>query len=35
VPSEVAETAPTQRDAHLRLIAEHGRMGWHKASGYT
>src|SRR5215210_5953453 len=30
VPSETAETAPTQRDQHLQLIAEHGRMGWQK-----
>jgi len=35
VPSETAETAPTQRDRHLQLIAEHGRMAWRKASGYT
>ena len=28
VPSETAETAPTQRDRHLHLIAEKGRMGW-------
>jgi hypothetical protein len=35
VPSETAETAPTQRDRHLRSIAEHGRMGWQKASGYN
>ena len=35
VPSEAAETAPTQRDAHLRCIAERGRMGWQRASGYT
>ena len=35
VPSETAETAPTQRDEHLRLIAERGRMGWQKASGYN
>ena len=27
VPSETAETAPTQRDRHLQLIAETGRMG--------
>src|SRR5947209_2591100 len=26
VPSETAETAPTQRDQHLRLVAERGRM---------
>jgi hypothetical protein len=25
VPSEMADTAPTQRDRHLRFIAEHGR----------
>src|SRR4051794_10933544 len=34
VPSEAAETAPTRRDAHLRCIAERGRMGWQRASGY-
>src|SRR5215212_1877586 len=34
VPSATAETAPTQRDRHLQLIAERGRMGWQKASGY-
>ena len=35
VPSDTAETAPTQRDQHLQAIAEHGRMGWQKASGYN
>ena len=35
VPSETAETEPTQRDRHLQLIAAHGRMAWQKASGYT
>jgi len=35
VPSETAETEPTQRDRHLQLTATHGRMGWQKASGYT
>jgi len=35
VPSETAETAPTQRDRHLQLIADKGRMGWQKASGYN
>src|SRR5271165_1212703 len=35
VLSELAETAPTQRDLHLQLIAERGRMGWQKASGYN
>ena len=34
VPSEAAETAPTRRDEHLRCIAERGRMGWQRASGY-
>ena len=35
VPSEAAETTPTQRDRHLRCIAERGRMGWQRASGYN
>ena len=35
VPSAAAKTAPTQRDQHLQHIAEHGRMAWQKASGYT
>ena len=35
VPSGTAETAPTRRDRHLRAIAEQGRMGWQKASGYN
>ena len=35
MPSATAETAPTQRDRHLRAIAERGRMGWQKASGYN
>ncbi len=35
VPSETAATAPTQRDRHLRCIAEHGRAAWQKTSGYT
>jgi DDE family transposase len=35
VPSEAAETEPTQRDRHLRCIAERGRLGWQKASGYN
>ena len=34
VPSDTAETAPTQRDRHLQMIAEHGRRRWQKASGY-
>jgi hypothetical protein len=35
VPSATAETAPTQRDRHLQTIAERGRMGWQRASGYN
>jgi hypothetical protein len=35
VPSATAETAPTRRDQHLRVIAERGRMGWQKVSGYN
>ena len=35
VLSETADTAPTQRDKHLQLIAERGRMGWQRASGYN
>jgi hypothetical protein len=35
VPSAAAETAPTQRDGHLRCIAGRGRMGWQRASGYN
>jgi len=35
VPSQTAESAPTQRDRHLQHIAEQGRMAWQKVSGYT
>ena len=35
VPSDTAETAPTQRDGHLQHIAERGRMAWQNASGYN
>ncbi len=35
VPSDTAETAPTQRDGHLQHVAEHGRMAWQNASGYS
>ncbi len=35
VPSEMAESTPTQRDGHLQHIAEHGRMAWQNASGYN
>lgn len=34
VPSNTAETAPTQRDQHLQLIQERGRLGWQKAVNY-
>jgi hypothetical protein len=33
--SASAGTAATQRDRHLRMIAERGRMAWQKASGYN
>src|SRR3954465_10899362 len=33
VPSDTAETTPTQRDRHLQFIAKHGRIAWQKASG--
>ena len=35
VASASADTTPTQRDRHLRMIAERGRMAWQKASGYN
>ena len=35
VPSNTAESAPTQRDGHLQHIAEHGRMAWQSTSGYN
>src|ERR671916_1398767 len=35
VPSKTAESEPTRRDRYLRHIAEHGRMAWQKAFGYT
>jgi transposase len=34
VPSGKAETAPTQRDRHLQMIQERGRLGWQKAVNY-
>jgi hypothetical protein len=34
VASPTADTAPTQRDQHLRMIRDRGRMGWQKAVGY-
>ncbi len=35
VPSQTVATAPTRRDRHLQCIAEHGRMGWQRASGHN
>jgi hypothetical protein len=35
VPSQTAESEPTQRDRHLQLIAERGRRAWQQTSGYT
>jgi hypothetical protein len=35
VANETAGTGPTQRDMHLQLTAERGRMAWQKASGYN
>ena len=34
VVSDSAETAPTQRDQHIQMIAERGRLGWQRAVGY-
>jgi hypothetical protein len=34
VPSAEADTAPSQRDRHIALIQDKGRMGWQKAVGY-
>ena len=33
--SDIAATAPTQRDRHLKCIAGKGRVAWQKASGYN
>jgi len=35
VPSDTAESAPTQRDCHLQHITRHGRMSWQTSSGYN
>jgi hypothetical protein len=35
VPSEAAETAPTQRDRHIEAVAQRGRISWQRASGYN
>ena len=34
VPSTSAETTPSQRDRHLQLIRDKGRIGWQRAVGY-
>ena len=34
VPSAAAGTAPRQRDRHVELIRDKGRMGWQKAVDY-
>jgi transposase len=34
VLSDTAETEPTQRDRHIQLLVNKGRMGWQKAAGY-
>jgi transposase len=34
VPGPTADTAPTQRDRHIRTIQDKGRLGWQKAVGY-
>src|SRR3712207_4544955 len=35
VLSDTHNAAPTRRDRHIEAIAERGRMGWQKASGYN
>jgi transposase len=34
VPSTETGGPPSQRDRHVRLIAERGRMAWQRATGY-
>ncbi len=34
VPSSAAGATPRQRDQHIRMIQENGRLGWQKAVGY-
>ena len=33
VPGATAASAPTQRDQHIQMIAERGRLGWQRAVG--
>ncbi|MGY0781914.1 MULTISPECIES: IS5 family transposase [Azospirillum] len=35
VLSDTAATAPTQRDRHIQMIAENGRMAWQRDSQYN
>ena len=35
VLSATADTDPTQRDRHIQVIAEHGRMSWQRTSDYN
>ena len=34
VPSATADTDPTQRDRHIQLIEERGRLGWRRPVNY-
>ena len=34
VASPTADTVPTQRDQHIRMIRDRGRMAWQRAVGY-
>lgn len=34
VPSDTTETASTQRDRHIQMIKERGRLGWQRAVDY-
>ena len=34
VPSPAAGTTPSQRDQHIQMIRDKGRMEWQKAVGY-
>jgi hypothetical protein len=34
VPSDTAETVPTQRDRHIEMIKERGRLGWQRLVDY-
>ncbi len=34
MPSTAARTIPSQRDQHIQLIRDKGRLGWQKATNY-